>query len=99
MAVYGVSGVKLDARGRVERVQLGLIDLKNNTWVEAPKKCEMQEVISLIAAGYDVFSIFIVGRNMVQGPKFKVVEYDHGIPGIELEKQAAGMSLRDMAMS
>jgi hypothetical protein len=99
MAVYGVSGVKLDARGRVERVQMGLIDVKQNKWIEAPKKCEMQEVISLMAAGYDVYPIFIVGRNMVQGPKFQVVEYDHGITGIELEKQIAGMRLRDMAMS
>ena len=98
MAVHGVTGVKLDARGRVERVQMGLIDVKHNKWIESPKKCEMREVASLIAAGYAVYPIFVVGRNTVQGPKFRVVEYEHGVKGIELEEDIKGMRLRDMAM-
>lgn len=100
MVVYGVSGVKLDAHGRVEQVHLGSIDVTQFKWIESPINCELHKVANLISTGYEIYSIFIVGgKNMVQGPKFCVVEYEHGVKGIALEKDIAGMCLRDLVMS
>jgi len=99
MVVYGISGVKLDARGRIEQVHMGSIDAKHFKWIESPINCELHKVASLISTGYAIYSIFIVGgKNMVQGPRFCTVEYEHGVKGIELEKDIAGLRLRDLVM-
>lgn len=53
MALYGITGVHIDAKGRIERTRMCQIDGRTNSWIGQPSEYAACEVPNLIATGDD----------------------------------------------
>ena len=98
MALYGLMGVHINARGRVERARMQRADGATNQWLGQPGEFEAHEVADLIAAGDEIYSIFIVPGGTALGPKFRRIVYEHGAEGIELEQDTEGRRIQDLVL-
>jgi len=96
MALYGVTGVHIDGRGRIARVRMQRADGALDRWIGQLGEYEAHEVANLIATGDDVHTIFIVPGGTVAGPKLPRVGYPGGAEGVELEEVVAGRSAQDL---
>ncbi|WP_299793776.1 phosphatidylserine/phosphatidylglycerophosphate/cardiolipin synthase [Ramlibacter sp.] len=76
---------------------IGRVDPASNKWIGAPAEQDAADVASLIATGDDVLSIFIIPGGTVLGAKFRRVTYQDGAEGIELEDEAEGRRVADLA--
>jgi len=73
MALYGLTGVRMDTRGRISRARMQRADGATNQWLGEPGEYEAHEIANFIATGDEVYSIFVVTGGTVLGPKFRTV--------------------------
>ena len=92
MALYVVTGVHLDAHGRVIRARM------QRALHGQPEEREAHEIANMIATGDEIHSVFIVPRGTVQGPKFRRVVFANGSEGIELEQDVPGHRVQDLVL-
>ena len=98
MALFGLTGVHLDAEGRILRARLQEADGATNTWIGEPFECDAHEVANMIAIGNVIYAVFIVLGRTVLGPRFRIVAYPNGNEGIELESESLGLGARDLLL-
>jgi len=98
MALYGLSGVRLDEAGRILRARLQQADGATSSWIGSPFECEALQVAKMIVMGDAVYAVFIVLGRTALGPKFRPVVYPSGVEGIELEAETPGRSARDLLL-
>jgi hypothetical protein len=98
MALYGLTAVHIDPRGRIARARMQRADGATNHWVGQPREFEAHEVANMIAAGDEIFAVFIVPGGTVLGPRFRLAVYEHGVEGIELEQDVEGRGVQDLIL-
>jgi hypothetical protein len=98
MALYGLTGVHINQRGRVVRARMQRADGATNTWLGQPGEFEAHEIANLIATGDEVYGVFIVPGGTALGPKFHSVVFEHGTEGIEIEQDVEGRRIQDLIL-
>jgi hypothetical protein len=91
---WTVDAVELSAHGDVLRVRWGLIDTRQNAWVNGrPHVAEVADVVALINSGAEVWTLLPDGTS---GPLLQVVpaRVDPAISTIEMMGQAP--TVRDL---
>lgn len=96
MALFGVTGVHIDARGRVDRVRMQQVDGASNSWMGTPLEVEGSEAANHIAVGDELVPIFVVAGGTTTGPQFKRVVDLHGNETVELSADVPGNRLEDL---
>ena len=85
MKVHAVTKVRLDADGRVTRVEWGPVDTASNEWHTEPQVADVAEVVAALEHGDDVFALFPTSHGMMPMRRFRVVEYDNGGKTVNLD--------------
>lgn len=98
MALYGLTGVHINQKGRVVRARMQRIDGATNAWIGQPGEFEAHDVANMIVTGDTVYGIFIIPGGTVHGPKFRRVVYEHGVEGIELEQDVEERRIQDLVL-
>lgn len=96
MAIYGLTGVHIGDKGRIERVRMQPVDGATNEWIGEPREFEAHEAANFIAVGDEIYSIFISEGDTVLGPKFKRATYENGVESIELQEDIEGKRIQDL---
>lgn len=96
MALYVVTGVHLDAHGRVVFARMQRADGATNALQGQPQEREAHDIANMIATGDEIHSVFIVPGSTVLGPKFRSVVFANGSEGIELEQDFPGRRVQDL---
>jgi hypothetical protein len=97
MALYGLTAVHLDPEGRIERAVVQQADATTRSWIGQAYEYEAREVAGLIAAGAEIYPVFIVLGRTVAGAKVRIAVNQSGDAGIELE-DVAGRTARDLVL-
>lgn len=100
MSIYGVTGVRLGDRNVVQWVSLCQVDPADPSWIGRPSEIPAHTAASMILAGDQLVSIFIVKDHggTVHGADFKYVSDEHGRESIELEYESEGRRLVDLIL-
>jgi len=98
MSIFGVTGVRLNHRGRVESVVICRIDGASNAWIGEAYELAAHDIASLLYKGEEVHGIFVADGLSVLGPKFRYVVYEGGQEGIELAEDLPGKRLQDLVL-
>jgi hypothetical protein len=97
MAVYAVTEVRLDDKGRVIQAKMGAVFRKGVEWVAAPDIVDVMQVVSAIRAGDDVFTMFLINGKFSPGPKLSVMIDSGSGEGVGIEgSETPGMRLHDL---
>lgn len=101
MAIYGLTRIKLDSHGRIEIARLRELNPKESCWVGDAMELPANQVARLIGNGSVVHSIFrptVDHPSLQPGAKLRIKHFAGTGIGIELEKETAGKTLKDLAV-
>lgn len=97
MALYGVTALRFDENGRLDRLKIGRIDGSVPAWDGPIRVATVLEVVDLVTTGDKVFLIFPVEGLTVHGPKLFVKSHSDGVEYlVEEGEPQAGRRLQDM---
>jgi hypothetical protein len=100
MTIYGLTRVKLDSHGRIELARLRELDPMSSSWVGDAMEMPANQVVRLIGSGSVVHSIFPPSPKHPfprHGARFRIKNFAGAGLGIELEREADGRTLSDLA--
>lgn len=100
MSVHLIEAVRLNEAGRVERVRWGRARRKGNGsagWELAAIEQDVGMVVDALHFGDEVATAFMVGNDLVLGPRVHIVIPQHGIEDIDtVDRNVPGRSLADL---
>lgn len=100
MSIYGVTGVRLDNKGVVSRVQLCQVNPMTDEWIGQAREMDAHDAADMILQGNRLISIFIVKEHggTVPGADFRYASDEHGRETIELDHESEGKALADLVL-
>jgi hypothetical protein len=100
MSVHLIEAVRLNEAGKVEMVRWGRARRKANGsagWELAPVEQDVSMVVDALHFGDEVATAFMVGNDLVLGPRVHIVIPEHGIEDIDtVDRNVPGRSLTDL---
>ena len=100
MSIHLIEAVRLDHAGKVEKVRWGRGRRKGNGsagWELAAVEQDVDMVVDALHFGDEVATAFMVGSDLVLGPRVHLVVPQHGIEEIDtLDRDVPGRSLTDL---
>lgn len=97
MALYGVTAVRFDEAGKLDRLKIGRIDGSVPAWDGPISEATVLEVVDLVTFGENVYLIFPLQGLTAHGPKLAVKSHANGIEYlVEDGELVEGWRLQDM---
>lgn len=101
MSVHMIEAVRFNAAGdRIEQVRWGRAARNADGspgWHAHTVEQDVNLVIDALHFGDEVATAFKVGNEMVLGPRIRLIQYEHGIEGIDtIDHNVPGRTLLDL---
>jgi hypothetical protein len=100
MSVHLIEAVRMNEAGRVEMVRWGRGRRKADGsagWELAAVEQEVSLVVDALHFGDEVATAFVVGSDLVLGPRVHIVIPQHGIEDIDtIDRNVPGRTLADL---